>query len=284
MSARRQWAWSVRRELWENRSLYVAPMLISVIVLIGAIGHINPYLARVVAGSSTAQKQLYAVVTPYGLAAAAVLFIAWIAAVFYCLDALNGERRDRSILFWKSMPVSDLTTVLAKFTVPMLAVPVIAIVIALATQIGISIVHTVAMMAKGIDPALLWAVLPPQMPVGMVYGMFVHSLWFAPVFAYLLLVSSIVPRAPFLWAFVPVFGAYAIETIFFSSQHVLTFLKYRMIAGTAFKPDAMKTPITHVSQLDPARFFSNPDLWLGLALAAAFIAIAVRQRRYRDPT
>ena len=63
------------------------------------------------------------------------MLTAFLVGVFYCLDALHGERRDRSILFWKSLPVSDLTTVLAKASVPCRVLPPRAFALALATQL-----------------------------------------------------------------------------------------------------------------------------------------------------
>ena len=56
---------------------------------------------------------------------------AFIVGIFYSLDALHGERRDRSILFWKSMPVSDLTTVLSKASIPLVVLPLLSFAISL---------------------------------------------------------------------------------------------------------------------------------------------------------
>ena len=71
------------------------------------------------------RKQRAAIEQPYDIAAMMMIFTAFIVGVFYCLDALHGERRDRSILFWKSLPVSDLTTVLSKAIIPLVILPVI---------------------------------------------------------------------------------------------------------------------------------------------------------------
>src|SRR5437762_11172070 len=71
---------------------------------------------------------------PYDVAAMMLIFTAFIVGVFYCLDALHSERRDRSILFWKSLPVSDLTTVLSKATIPLVVLPVIIFAIIVLVQ------------------------------------------------------------------------------------------------------------------------------------------------------
>src|SRR4029077_929947 len=112
-SATRPFYWSVWREVWENRSLYVAPLIVAVVVVLGflvsTVGLAERRQAVLLLGPEKARAGIE---MPYDVAAMVLIFTAFIVGVFYCLDALYGERRDRSILFWKSLPVSDLTTVL----------------------------------------------------------------------------------------------------------------------------------------------------------------------------
>src|SRR5678815_1964524 len=110
--------WSVRRELWENRSLYVAPILVAVVVLCGfLVSTIGLPERRREVLLLDAAKARAAIEMPYNMAAIMLILTAFVVGVFYCLDALYGERRDRSILFWKSLPVSDRTTLLSKATI-----------------------------------------------------------------------------------------------------------------------------------------------------------------------
>ncbi len=114
----RPFYWSVWRELWENRSLYIAPLIVAAVQLFGfADQHHWPAgaPARRCCYSNRQNSELR-IEAPYDIAAMMMIFTVFIVGVFYCLDALHGERRDRSILFWKSLPVSDLTTVLSKVT------------------------------------------------------------------------------------------------------------------------------------------------------------------------
>src|ERR1700694_1258370 len=107
--------WSGWRELWENRSIYIAPLIVAAVQVFGfAISTIGlAERRRGVLLLDDPAKQRAAIEMPYDVAAMMMLFTVFIVGVFYCLDALHGERRDRSILFWKSLPVSDLTTVLS---------------------------------------------------------------------------------------------------------------------------------------------------------------------------
>src|SRR5438067_889731 len=109
--ATRPFYWSVWRDLWENHSIYVAPLIVAGIILFGCLaGSFHLAELRRNALLLDPAHQRAAIERPYDVTAMMLIFTAFIVGVFYCLDALHGERRDRSVLFWKSVPVSDLTT------------------------------------------------------------------------------------------------------------------------------------------------------------------------------
>jgi ABC-2 type transport system permease protein len=277
--------WSVRRELWEHRGVWLAPLAVAgfvlFAVLVAANGHIE------VGGSFAqlpAEKQQAMVVLPFSMAASVIVLAAFVVGAFSCLEALNTERRDRSILFWKSMPVSDRTTVLSKLFVPLVVTPLAGFAIALATQAILLVLVSVMLKARGMDIAILEHLPILQMAGVMLYGIVVHSLWFAPIYALLLMVSVAV-RRPLLWVLLPAIVVQVLERIAFGTAYSGAFIKYRLMGAMteAFTPGAMKGPITALSQLDPARFLASPGLWLGLVAAAAFLYIAIRLRRSREP-
>ena len=123
----RPFYWSVRRELFEYRSIYLGPLAIAAVILLGFVV-VLAQLPRTMQRAMTMEPmaQRHALAQPFDVAAALIMAAAFIVSIFYSLDSLYGERRDRSILFWKSLPVSDLTTVLAKASIPLLVLPVIA--------------------------------------------------------------------------------------------------------------------------------------------------------------
>jgi ABC-2 type transport system permease protein len=284
LSSTRPLYWSVRRELWENRSLYVVPLAVAGVVLfsylVGSIG--LPGRLRAAAALDPAQQQVK-LGGPFSMAAAVVILFTYVAAAFYCLDALYGERRDRSILFWKSLPVSDLTTVLAKLCVPLAVVPALAFVVALATQVAMLLYGTFVALMTGLSPAPLWTRVPlVEMTFVMLYGLVVHALWHAPLYAWLLLLSAFAPRLPILWAVLPPMGVAAFERLTFGTSHFCTFMQYRLI-GTLQTAFDYKAGGGHVPVLRPLQFLLTPGLWLGLVVAALFLAAAVRLRRRREP-
>jgi ABC-2 type transport system permease protein len=283
--------WSMRRELWENRSIYIAPLIVAAVVLFGSCFSVMTIPRRLrTVPPNNAVKQHAVVVSPFSIAPAPIIMTTFLVAFFYALDALYGERRDRSILFWKSLPVSDLTTVLSKVSIVMVVLPVVGIVLSQITQLILLMIGTMALPAQGISAATLWSEFRFfQEPVVMVYGLAAHVLWFAPIYGWLLLVSAWARRTPVLWAVLPFLAISAVEKMTFNTAYFGTMLRYRFVGAMteAFVVVDAKRPghglIDRLSQLDPVRFVSTPGLWVGLVFAAVCVAAAVRLRRNREP-
>ncbi|MFZ2491105.1 MAG: ABC transporter permease [Thermoanaerobaculia bacterium] len=281
----RPFAWLVRRELWENRYLYVAPVLVAEIVLLASMFATFTRVRRIDLPSNPAT--LHAAAGPFQMAPAPIMLVALVIGIFYCLDALYGERRDRSILFWKSLPVSDRTTVLSKASIPMMVLPAMAIGLSVVIQVVLIFVGSAIMLGRGMSPVPLWGELRffEGLPI-MVYGLSVHVLWFAPIYAWLLLASAWARRAAFLWAVLPLMAVAAVERIVFGTTRFLALLHYRV--GGAMKEAFVSGPaeegnVERLWQLDPVTFLAAPGLWLGLLFAAACLVAAVRLRRNREP-
>ena len=104
---------------------------------------------------------------PYSMVAIAVMAFSFFVAIFYSLSALHNERRDRSILFWKSLPVSDATTVLSKALVPIVILPLVALAVIFGAQAAMFAISTAVVLMNGIDPAVLTDEYPVQSPLSM---------------------------------------------------------------------------------------------------------------------
>jgi len=250
--------WSIRRELWETRSIYVAPAAVAVVVVFA-------YLVSSFAGRHPSASE---VSRPYDFASVLLMATTFLVSILYCLDALHGERRDRSILFWKSLPVSDLTTVLSKLAIPMLILPVITWAATVAT-------HLVMLVLRG--TAGPWGEVTATWPMLLYHLLTVHSLYYAPIFAWLLFVSAWARRMPFVWAFLPLAAIGIVERMAFGTSNFGHMLG-RRISGDMGE---MKGPL--LGHFMPLDFLSKPGLWIGLLIAAVFIAAAVLLRRSRAP-
>ncbi len=282
VSATRPLYWSIRRELWENRSIYLAPLAVAAVALFGfslsAIAGIWETPLRL----NPAQPQ-----APYDMAAGLMMLTGIVVSVFYCLDALHGERRDRSILFWKSLPVSDVTTVLAKASIPLVILPLLTFAITVAMQWLMMLLSSAVLLVSGLSVATLWTKLSfLRMSWLLLYHILTaHALWPAPVYCWLLLVSGWPRRATVLWAALPLVAIAGVEQIAFHTWHFAAMVGSRLIGAArtvaTTSPDMFPThPMTHIA---PVHFLSSPGLWIGLAIAAIFLAAAVRLRRYQGP-
>ncbi len=283
ISATRLMYWSVRREFWENRSIYIAPLIAAALVLFGFLISAIHLPDKMRAALALHQRDL--IEQPYTFAALLIMAAVFLVGVFYCLDALHGERRDRSILFWKSLPVSDLITVLSKASIPLLVLPLLGFAITVATQLIILLLSTAVLLGSGLSVATLWtqsSVL--QMSLMLLYHLLtVHTLWYAPIYGWLLLVSGWARRAVFLWAFLPPLAICVVEKIAFNTSHFAAMLQNRLEGGAEAVTTPGSLPIDPMTQLTPGHFLSSPGLWIGLVVAAAFLAAAVRLRRYQGP-
>jgi ABC-2 type transport system permease protein len=286
MSATRPMYWSIRRELWENHSIYIAPLAVAALFLFGfLISTIRlPHKMRALSALDPMQQHEL-IAQPYNFAALLIMGTTFIVAVFYCLDALHGERRDRSILFWKSLPVSDLTTVLSKASIPLVVLPLLTFAITVVTQFIMLLLSTTVLLGSGLSVETLWRQGSLfQMSVLLLYHLVtVHALWYAPFYGWLLLVSAWARRAAILWAALPLLAIGVVEKIAFNTSHFGAMLENRMSGGEAAVTTPGRLPMDPMTHLTPGHFLSSPGLWIGLGATAIFLAAAVRLRRYREP-
>lgn len=282
----RRFYWALRREFWENRAIYIAPLTASAIGLFGFLLTLIHLPQRIRAASALGSMQLHDVIEmPYDTVAAMLMGTFLLVLLFYCIEALQRERRDRSILFWKSLPVSDLITVAAKTAIPFVVLPLLTVALTVATHFIMLLVSSMVLAGSGLSVAAYWTQVSfVRMSFLLLYHvMTVHVLWSAPIYGWLLLVSAWAPRAPFLWAVLPPLAIGVLEKLVFNTTHFAAFLAHFVTGGTegVYAPATM--PMDPSAHVTPLRFLSVPGLWIGLAVTVLFLALVVRLRRYREP-
>jgi ABC-2 type transport system permease protein len=281
----RPWVWSVRRELWENRSVTIAPLVVSIVIVFAFFaGSFAGIWEKPLALDPSRPAEKVAEV--FSIAALVIMGTTFLVGIFYSLDALYGERRDRSQLFWKSMPVSDWTVVLAKAAVPVVILPLLTFVLTVITQTLMLLLGSAILLVSGGNVAMFWAKVPLfSMSVMLLYHLVaVHGLYYAPLFCWLLLVSAWARRLPFLWAFLPLAAIGVIERIVFRTSHFGRLLGARISGGVESEGMNAMGSGSALAHIHPLSFLTSPGLWTGLVLAAAFLAGAVWLRRNREPT
>jgi ABC-2 type transport system permease protein len=292
----------LKREVWEHPALWIAPLVVMAALLLGAIFG-RAYGPRTMpigdvtgpAQSAQAMATTVVVVTFGGLQYFVLSVVLW----FYATACLYNERRDRSILFWKSMPVSDLKTVLSKFLIAFAAAPLYVYVVTVLTTLAAAGIWTIRGFS-GSAPISLWdgAAWARAEAFAFVWLVFA-TLWYAPLTAYLLLISAWARRNVQLWALSP-FVAIIVERIAFGTHYLSTWLLYRLLPGWQSQWEQwferlFTGPFYYTSGgpansagvfagMEPLRGLENIDLWIGLAVAVAFLYATVRIRQYRDDT
>jgi ABC-2 type transport system permease protein len=278
----------VRREFWEHRALWLAPGVAAGLMLAAAIfGALNVTTGRGMSvnigpapAGASGQMGEFAL---FGLFSSIGLFAA-IVSVFYLLDCLFAERKDRSILFWKSLPTSDAETVLTKLGVALVAMPLLVLALSLVLQpllTGIA-----ALRIEAVRPHIGEVLLGGLGAVPNLLGLWIVAmLWYAPVAAYLMLASVLARRTPIVYAMIPVVALGVAERMGLGTGNVFRFVGQRLM------PWPQQDRI--VAQLDGGipqlsdewwKMFGEPALWLGVVAAAAIIYGVIRLRRYRDDT
>ena len=280
ISIARRVYWSVKREVWESRSIYIAPLAVAAVILLGFFVSAIRLPAKVREASGMTPLQLGDMFAqPYDIAALALMAVTLVVAAFYCLDALHGERRDRSILFWKSLPVSDLMTVLSKATIPLLLLPLITFLITVALHVSMLLLSAAILLVSGQSLAILSHLRLGIRWIALLYHLLIgHGLYYAPFYGWFLLVSAWARRGTFLWAVLPPLAIGVLEKILFNTSHFGELIGDRFgIGGSNSKASGMFAMIADSSGL------SSPGLWIGLLLTAIFLFAAVQLRRRQGP-
>jgi ABC-2 type transport system permease protein len=269
------YVWLIRREFWENRAIWMVPALLGAALTLAALfGKIEA-----VAAISPEQAPMVgpAVLLGYGVAFFVVMCI---YCTWYLLECLYADRKDRSVLFWKSLPISDAETVLAKLFTGVIAVPLTYF--AAADVSTLLMAFIVSIRARAYFGNTLWQPdLWLQLHVLWLYIIVTMAIWYLPFTGWLLLVSAWAKRAVILWLILPPLALYWAEWWFFGSHVLGGQLSERTVD---YLPNAFHK-VSHVASvwqiLNPVGFLSSPETWIGLGVGAALIAGAVQLRLRR---
>lgn len=320
--------WLLKREYWENRGGFlwtplvaggVSLLLSTIAIVLGLVAmrkavagggiHINGINVNgldlgLLTSDMSAENaaQLAEAINFTTFLSSTWPFIALAFVVFfYCLGALYDERRDRSVLFWKSLPLSDTQTVLSKAASALVVAPLLAVFASILAMFGFLIVISLVVLFHGGNPiTLIWGPADPlTMAAGHLSWIPVYALWALPTVGWLLFCSAWARGKPFLWAvMVPLFAGVIVHwfnlTRLFGEQpgwfwaHVVgrlllgTFpgsdLPYRAAAEGGQSLQGMVGDFSPVNQLAA---FKLPELWIGAVVGAALIAGAIYMRRRR---
>jgi ABC-2 type transport system permease protein len=283
--------WLIRREFWENRAIWMIPAVFGGLLLLAALfGQVSiPRLTSPQESEEAASAFLVIVGAMFYL-------VMGVYSTWYLLDCLYTDRKDRSILFWKSLPISDSTTVLCKLLVGMIIIPLVYFAAADATALIAAFILSIRARAS-IGSSLWNGDIWWQVQVLWMYAIVTTALWYLPVAGWLMLVSAYAKRAVMLWAVLPPLLLYILERVFFGT-HTVGHIIMRRLAGlpsVSFNGskymwthdggvvDNAGSPAPSVWHLiNPSGFFTSAETWIGAAVGIALIVAAIQLRTRRS--
>jgi ABC-2 type transport system permease protein len=290
----------LKREVWEHRSIFVTPLVIALLISLMAItGQVtisafDQVVDWAVLGASNVSEQHRSSILAglmFGVGAMFALAMLILIA-FYALDSLYGERKDRSILFWRSMPCTDAETVLSKLLTALVVIPLVTFAVIVMTHLIVLACASIWVGARGGDPwHLIWAGAPfTEVWLSTLAFILAVPLWLSPFVGWFLFVSAFARRSPTLIAFLPLLILPMLEkslvgTKLFTEAFFVRSAEMPLFRDMdTFVPAGDETSFSFVvlSRLDIAGFLSSPGLWLGLIVCALLTAAATYLRRYRD--
>ncbi|NNF52121.1 MAG: hypothetical protein HKN59_06755 [Gammaproteobacteria bacterium] len=299
----------LKREVWENPAFYVAPLVVAALILLSGIYNafyvVSKYVGyeRVVTLLGTIPEAARPVIYSWWPLLLIVFNLVMVAVIaFYLMDSLYADRKDRSILFWKSLPVPDSTTVLSKLVTALVTVPAITVAVTVGSALVLMIMATLIIWFGGGSAwALLWKPVPLiDGTLFVAYAFLVQSLWYVPLVGWVMLASAWARRAPFMWTVLPPIGLVLLEQMLLRTERFAELLGERIVGviPLAFQVDDDKWEVMWegfqsgdaenvgrvTDVIDPTPLLTSPQLWTGFVVGALFVAAAIWLRRYRDET
>jgi ABC-2 type transport system permease protein len=296
----------LRRELQEHPALYIGPLGVNLFVAVSAM----LLVARAI-GSAENLRNIVGLIDVAGDQAvnigrsALIASPMWLVVVvtiavgyFYFIDCLYAERKERTILFFKSFPITDTQTVLSKLFCGVVILPALSLAAFALTQLFVLVVVSIALAAAQGSPGTLWsagAILTNW--AFAFYVLLSCALWYAPFIAFLMLASAWAKRAVLLWSFAPFLVVQAefllpgrniiapVITNHLTGYPAAAFVFGDLIRGSSEQSAAelfQGGTLRPLELADPGGFVTEPALWAGLIVAALFVTAAIYLRRYRD--
>jgi ABC-2 type transport system permease protein len=296
----------LQRELWEHRSIYVAPIVVAILLTLASLtGQVTmggmKHVDLGIVGASNVPENARAAVLSGIMIGLSVTFIItmWILTIFYALDSLYAERKDRSILFWRSIPSTDFETVLSKLLTAMVVIPLVFFVMIAITHLAVLLFTSFWISARGgSGMQLVWGAAPllDNWTATLIFVLAL-PLWLSPFVGWFLFVSAFTKRSPFLTAFLPLVVLSLLEKMIFKSSVFAEAVFTRSVQMPLFNnietmerlfdnvenlSDLGNADLSLLGLMDPGGFLIDPGLWLGLVVCGLFTAAAIYVRRYRD--
>jgi len=293
----------VRRELWEHRSIFVTPAAVTVVLsllvltlFVAASGFGEAVDIGIITAQNVGETERRAALMAFLIGNTVVFLIAsGILTIFYCLDSLYAERKNKSILFWRSLPVTDAETVISKLLTAAVAIPLVTFAaVVLANLINLVLSSIFVIIEGGSPGQLIWGAVPIfDVWASMFIILLATPLWLSPFIGWFLFVSAWTKRSPLLTAFLPILIVPMLEYWVLRTHYIGNAFENRAsnlplfsIDVSVFDDDSIREmtadSVSILAHIDIVKFVTSPGLWAGLVVCGLFTTAAIYVRRYRD--
>lgn len=276
----------IRRELWEHHNLWRVPLILVGLVILANLGFSG---AATWIGLAPPEVSSQVVGSTLGSLGSLIYLVFSFLVLFYLVDCLYAERKDKSILFWRSLPVSDTQAVLAKLFVAAVIIPIIIWLTIIVSQLLTMALQSFAggehtSLFSLIDLGLYWR--------NLLVILLLTALWTLPLLSWFLFCSSWSKRTPFVAALTIPVVIILLDSIFSVGIGLGGLIADRIPFGHNFGGGdegfllglaAITSSHAHTLSLgNLLSFLGQAELWAGLVVAATFTAMTVWTRRWRD--
>jgi len=296
----------LRREIWEHRAILVVPLVVALLIVLTSltgqvtIGELEHVDLAIIGATNMPENARSAALSGIMIALSSTfIFAMWILTIFYTLDSLYAERKDRSILFWRSIPCTDFETVLSKLLTAILVIPLATFAVIIVTHLLVLLNISIWIDLRGGSAwHVIWSAVPfADNWTATLVILLALPLWLSPFIGWSLFVSAFTKRSPLLTAALPIVLLPMLEkllsdTTLFAEAFFVRSVQMPLFAGLdnmelLFQEGdeiAMlaEAKLSLLSLMDLGGLLVDPQLWLGLIVCGLFTAAAIYVRRYRD--
>jgi ABC-2 type transport system permease protein len=296
----------LQREIWEHRAILIVPLVVALLIVLTSltgqvtVGELEHVDLAIIGATNMPENARSAALSGIMIALSSTfIFAMWILMIFYTLDSLYAERKDRSILFWRSIPCTDFETVLSKLLTAILVIPLATFAIIIATHLLVLLNISIWIDLRGGSAwHVIWSAVPfADNWTATLVILLALPLWLSPFIGWSLFVSAFTKRSPLLTAALPIVLLPMLEkllsdTTLFAEAFFVRTVQMPLFAGLdnielLFQEGdefAMlaEAKLSLLSLMDLGGFLTDPQLWLGFIVCGLFTAAAIYVRRYRD--
>ena len=191
----------------------------------------------------------------------------------YSLSTFADERKDRSLIFWRSLPVSDLTTVLSKVFVVTLIVPLMVLPYIILLQLVAMTSASIFFATNDIVSfSWLWGSYIITDWFRIIFSLWAQALWSLPLFLWLMLAGTFAAR-PIAGAIVPPVILRVLEGVIFKTNLVLEFIENRIgfwSRSDSFPKEYQELRVVDIT--DILLLFSTQAFWIGILASVILVA------------